>query len=267
MTKFTVLSQKDVLDLIKGSPIRSSTIDPIPVDLFILSIPTLLPVLTQIINLSLQTGIFPTKLKHAQLSPILKKFNLDPDTLNNYRPISNLPYISKLVERVVAKQLTTYLAANSLFEPLQSAYQSNHSTETALLHVLNDLLVALDSCSEVFVRLLDCSAAFDLVDHSILLHSLNSGLGLSAALDWLCSPISLIGPSVLPYRDKSQHSTHLPVASLRALSWAPSSSRYTPCPLVISSTPTTLGIISMQMIPSYTSPMTIPCVPTPNSRP
>ena len=89
-------------------------------------------------------------------------------------------YISTLVERAVAKQITSYLATNSLFEPLQSAYRANHSTETALLHILNDLLVALDSHSQVLVSLLDCLVAFDLVDHSILLHRLNSRLGLSA---------------------------------------------------------------------------------------
>ncbi len=74
---------------------------------------------------------------------------------------------------------------------MQSTYRSNHSTETALLYVLNDLLVALDSHSQVPVNLLDCSAAFDLVDHSILLHCLNSHLGLlGIPLDWLRSYLS-----------------------------------------------------------------------------
>ena len=134
-----------------------------------LSLPALLPVLTAIVNHSLQSGIFPDHLKQAQLSPILKKFNLDPETLNNYRPISNLSFISKLVERAVAKQLTAYMAENDLFEPYQSAYRSNHSTETTLLCVMDSLLVALDNRSQVFVSLLDCSAAFDLVVHDILL--------------------------------------------------------------------------------------------------
>ncbi len=191
MSKITVLAKKEVLELISGSPMKSSAIDPIPVDLFKLSIPTLLPGLTLIISLSLQSGISPSQLKHAQLSPILKKFNLDPGTLNNYRPISNLPYISKLLEHAVVKQLTSYLGTNKLLKPLQSAYQFNHSTETALLYVLNDLLVALDNRSQVLVSLLDCSAAFNLVDHSLLLPRLNSRLGLSGIpLDWLRSYLS-----------------------------------------------------------------------------
>ena len=126
-----------------------------------------LPALTLIINLSLQSNIFPTKLKHAQFFPILKKFNNDPDTLNNYHPIPNHLYISKLVERTVAEQSISYIATNDLFEPLQLAYCANHSTETAVLYVLNDLLVALDSHSQVLVSLFDCSVASDLVDHSI----------------------------------------------------------------------------------------------------
>ena len=91
----------------------------------------------------------------------------------------------------MAKQITSYIATNSLFEPLQSAYRAKHSTETALLHILNDLLVALDSRSQVLVSLLDCLAAFDLVDHSILLHHLNYRLGLSALPPQLTAVLSL----------------------------------------------------------------------------
>ncbi len=116
-TKFKILTESEVLKLIKNSPIKSLPLDPIPADL-----PTLLPVLTSIVNLSLQQGIVPSLLKSAQLSPILKKASLDPETLNNYRPISNLTYLSKLVERAVTAQLTDYLSLNNLLEPYQSAY-------------------------------------------------------------------------------------------------------------------------------------------------
>ncbi len=122
------------------------------------------------INLSLQNGHVPDLLKDAQLTPILKKHNLDHDVLNNYRPISNLSYLSKLVERVVAAQLDAYMAKHNLLEPFQSAYHKYHSTETAIVCVLNDLLCAIDDNNMVFVCLLACSAAFELVDHSILLH-------------------------------------------------------------------------------------------------
>ena len=94
--------------------------------------------------------------------------------LNHYQPISNLLYLSKLVERAVAQQLSDYMANNNLLEPLQLAYCKSHSTETAIIYVLNDLILALDSSDIVFVALFDCSAALDLVDHQILLQRLSS---------------------------------------------------------------------------------------------
>ena len=148
----------------------------------------LTPAISSIVNLSLRDGAVPTQLKGAQLIPILKKHGLDLDSLNNYRPISNLTYISKLVERAVAAQLSDYLSIHGLQEPLQSAYHKAHSTETTITRVLNDLLVAIDNQNMVYVTLLDCSAAFDLVDHPTLIHRLEHRLGVTGtALEWFRS--------------------------------------------------------------------------------
>ena len=157
LSTFKTVSAKEVLDLIKHSPIKSSPLDPIPAAVFSKSYPTLINILVSIINLSLQDGHVPDLLKDAQLTPILKKHNLDRDVLNNYRPISNLSYLSKLVECVVAAQLDAYMAEHNLLEPFQSAYRKHHSTETAIVCVLNDLLCAIDDNNMVFVCLLDCS--------------------------------------------------------------------------------------------------------------
>ena len=89
--------------------------------------------------------------KEAQLTPIIKKHNLDLNILNHYQPISHFPYLSKLVESVVVQQLSDHMVHNSLLEPLQSAYRKSHSTETAIIYVLNDLLTALDSNDIDFV--------------------------------------------------------------------------------------------------------------------
>ena len=108
-------------------------------------------------------AIFPLHWKRALVRPLLKKEGLDP-VFKNYRPVSNLAYASKLEETVVAKQLQHYLFSNDLFPVLQSAYRPNHSTETALLKVTNDILLNMND-QRVTLLLLDLSAVFDTVDH------------------------------------------------------------------------------------------------------
>jgi hypothetical protein len=100
----------------------------------------LLHPITRIINLSLSSGVFPDEMKLALLFPVLKKSELDSKVLSNYRPVSNLSFLSKLVERVVVKQLTFHPESENLMVPVHSAYRSNHSTETALLKIVNDPL-------------------------------------------------------------------------------------------------------------------------------
>jgi hypothetical protein len=120
------------------------------------------------------------------VTPLLKKSSLDRENMKNYRPVSNLPYVSKLLEKVVMKQLNDHMEDHALCEPLQSAYRSNHSTETAMVKVMNDLLVAADTKKQcVLLVLLDLSAAFDTIDHSVLLQRLRNMFGVDGdALDW-----------------------------------------------------------------------------------
>ena len=99
--------------------------------------------------------------------------------------------MSKVIEKVVAFQLTSYLENNYLYEPLQSAYKQFHSTETALIKVHNDIVTAIDNGSSVIFVLLDLSAAFDTVDHRILLKRLSARFGIcNKALDWFVSYLS-----------------------------------------------------------------------------
>ena len=95
--------------------------------------------------------------------------SLDPDDLKNYRPVSNLSFLSQVLERIVLSQLNEHLNLNNLLSPLQSAYRPNHSTETALLRIVNDLLTAMDNNKICILTLFDLSAAFDTIDHQILL--------------------------------------------------------------------------------------------------
>ena len=94
------------------------------------TLPTLIPS-----NSSFDHGIFPLKLRTAVMKPLLKKDNLDLNVFQNYRPVSNIPFISKVLEKVAVKRLTNHLDINGLQEDYQSAYKLMHSTETALLKV------------------------------------------------------------------------------------------------------------------------------------
>ncbi|WP_419612617.1 RNA-directed DNA polymerase, partial [Thiolapillus sp.] len=126
--------------------------------------------------------------------PLLKKNNqtgLDANSLNNYRPVSNLPFLSKVLEKVVLHQLRGHLLANNLSETFQSAYRAHHSTETALLDVTNCLLGSADEGRVSILTLLDLSAAFDTLDHSILLTRLHDMFGISGkAFEWFSSYLS-----------------------------------------------------------------------------
>ena len=125
--------------------------------------------------------------KNALVHPLLKKAGLKPIN-KNFRPVSNLQVTSKITEKSVAIQLQDHMTANNLLPALQSAYRQNHSTETALLKVKNDLLLNMDNRHVTLLVMLDLSAAFDTVDHGILLHRLQSKLGLpDKALLWFKS--------------------------------------------------------------------------------
>ena len=108
--------------------------------------------------------------------------------MKNYRPVSNLTFTSKVIEKVVSGRLNEHLIKNSMFDPLQLAYRDKHSTETALIKVQNDILSALDAGSSAILLMLDLSAAFDTIDHDILLSRLCNVYGITGnALDWFRS--------------------------------------------------------------------------------
>ncbi|XP_029957253.1 uncharacterized protein LOC115395750 [Salarias fasciatus] len=177
--------------ILSGIKTPTCSLDPIPSSLIKTCLPIISPLITQIINSSLSSGSVPQSLKLAAITPILKKPGLDPDNPANFRPISNLPFLSKVLERVIASQLQTHLSSNSLYEPFQSGFRSKHSTETALLKITNDLLLSSDSGHLNILILLELTAAFDTISHSILLSRLKSTLNITgSALSWFQSYLS-----------------------------------------------------------------------------
>ena len=197
LTKFHNLSPQEVKKMILATPNKSCDLDPIPTNLLKNILPSVLQLITNIVNLSLEHGMFPDTLKLALVKPLLKKANLDLID-NNFRPVSNLAYIGKLTERAAASQLTDHIDRFNLREPYQSAYRALHSTETALLKVKTDIVSALDRQEVACLILLDLSAAFDTIDHSTLIQRLQQRFAVSStSLDWFCSYLTNRTQSVI----------------------------------------------------------------------
>ncbi len=139
---FCPLTEAEVSKLLLSSHPTTCPLDPIPSHLLQAISPTLLPALTHIINTSLRTGIFPTAFKQARVTPLLKKPTLNTSLLENYRPVSLLPFVAKTLERVVFNQLSLFLSQYNKLDAKQSGFRSGHSTETALLSVTEALRIA-----------------------------------------------------------------------------------------------------------------------------
>ena len=203
LSSFTPSTVDEVVKLIKQSATKSCQLDPIPTHLLKENLEAVAPIICDIVNLSLKNGIFPIEFKKAIVCSLIKKSTLDKNILKNYRPVSNLSFISKITEKIVASRFKKHLLENSLHEPKQSAYRSHHSTETALISVTNDIMCAVDQKKAVVLVLLDLSAAFDTIDHSILQNRLHKRYGITGtALSWFetyltdrCQIIQLNGES------------------------------------------------------------------------
>ena len=181
---FNRMSEDDVSKLLSKSKITNCSTDPIPTKLVKDHKDVLLPLLTHIINTSLSSGIFPDEWKCALVVPLLKKRGLDLE-LKNYRPVSNLQYLSKLTERALVNQLCRQMEQGFPLPELQSAYRTGHSTETALVKVQSDILMSMDKQLVTQLVRIDLSAAFNTVDHTILLDIMNKVFGVSdMALQW-----------------------------------------------------------------------------------
>ena len=185
LCEFSLTSLNELSSFLNSMSSKSCVLDPIPAILMKNYYDTLLPVITDTVNLSFNTAIVPIAFKEPVVYSILKKDSLDREVYKNFRPISNLSSISKATEKVVAVSLNHHLEDASLHEILQSAYKKGHSTETALTRVHNDILQAIDDGECAILVLLDLSAAFDTVDDNILITRLKLRLGITGkALGW-----------------------------------------------------------------------------------
>ncbi len=161
-------------------------LDPIQSKLLKEVLPEVIDPLLAIINSSLSLGYVPKTFKLAvRLSLSLKKTQLDPKDLVNYRPILNLPFLSKILEKVASSQLYSFLEKNDICEDFQSGFRPSHCTETALIRVTNDLFLSSDRGCISLLVFLDLSATFNTFDHNILLNRFENSVGISgSALAW-----------------------------------------------------------------------------------
>ena len=176
------------LVLVLSAPCKSSDLDPLPTGLVKDCINVLVTPIVSIVNLSLSEGCFSTHFKTVLVSPLLKKPTLNRDDMKNYRPVSNLSFLSKILEKVAASRLNSHINSSNTSNDNQSAYRKFHSPETVLLKIHNDILSSMDDGRITALTLLDLSAAFDTIHHTILLRRLGNWFGVRGkALDWFKS--------------------------------------------------------------------------------
>ena len=169
-------------------PNKQCLLDPVPTWFLKKMQKELSPLIVDVVNHSFLTGYVDEQLKLALVRPLIKNPELDSQDLKSYRPVSNLPVLSKILEKVVFSRLNTHISANNLLDDQQSAYRKSYSTETALLKLQNDILIALDQGKVVGLVAMDISAAFDTVDHERLSNCFEHDFGITgAALRWLKS--------------------------------------------------------------------------------
>jgi hypothetical protein len=188
LTEFMPVTPTEVAQLLNSMSNKSSPLDYIATSLLKSCAGVFSILISHLANLSFEQATFPSKFKHALITPLLKKPGLSRSDPSNFRPISNLNTIGKILERLALKRLFPHISLSPSFSPLQSAYRKFHSTETALLKLTNDILDSIDHGKISILAALDMSAAFDTLDHATLLHRLEHTFGLSGyVISWIHS--------------------------------------------------------------------------------
>ena len=185
-TDLITVTPDEVKKVLISIPAKSSSLDFVPTSLIKQCDSVFAEIITRLANLSFTQGKFPSKYKFSVVTPLLKKANLNSDDPANFRPISNLNNISKILERLFLNRFQTHVCNCDNFSPVQSAYRRNFSTETALLHTLDTVYTSANYGKPTLLISLDFSAAFDTIDHSTLLNRLSKSFGVTGCvLAWI----------------------------------------------------------------------------------
>ena len=198
---FEPVSEREVIKIVKSLKSNSVGVDNLNAFTLKFFIDRIGLVLTHIINLSFEYGIFPDRWKYALIKPIPKVSHPLQET--DYRPISLLCTLSKIIEKLAAFQINSYLEKHNLFDPNQSAYKKYFGCNTALLKITDDIMDAIDDSEITLLILLDFSKAFDTINHRLLLEKL-SILGFSfEARKWIESYLTDRFQKVIANEDSS----------------------------------------------------------------
>jgi hypothetical protein len=184
LQEFQPVTGSHVVQILRSMRLKHNSLDLLPSWLLKKTSSVLLPVIVCLVNCILVQGM-PAKYKHSIITPLLKGKSLDQNELKNYRPVANFPTIVKIIENVIADQMMSHLTRNVLLDQHQYAYKPHHSCETAVLSTLNDIYMAADRKEISIAVLLDMSAAFDTVDHGLLLKKLEVMGITDKALEWM----------------------------------------------------------------------------------
>ena len=203
---FTPTDEEEILKIVKRlKPSRSSGHDEISVYILKKIIKQITTPLSYIFNLSLSSGICPNSLKIAKVIPIFKRKD-DPSLLTNYRPISLLPSISKILEKIIHKRLYIFLHVNDLLIPNQFGFRKGHSTDLAIIQLLDKITDSFANKKHLIGIFMDLSKAFDTIDHDILIYKLKRYGIRGLALSWIIDYLSNRKQYVLYKSSKSQNS-------------------------------------------------------------
>ena len=176
-----MITSEELIKIVSVMNKTTCSSDPFPSKLLMSHLPTIIDTIMHIINLCLSTSVFPASFKSAVVLPSIKKPGLDPPVFKNYRPVSNLSFLSKLIEKVISSRILKHIADNELIDKFQSAYRCGHRTETALLRVYNDIVTMVGMGNGSYLVLLDLSAAFDTIDHDTLFVILQKYVGITGS--------------------------------------------------------------------------------------
>ena len=186
-SRFSRITEDQVEKIIRSMPSKFCELDVMPPKILKQIISSIITPITNLINNSLENGVFANKWKTAIIKPLIQKAGLDL-ICKNYRPVSNLSFLSKILEKFALLQFNNHCIVNKLLPDYQSAYREHFSCETALVKLMDDILWNMEAQQITAVLVIDLSAAFDTVDYDVLLDVLNNRFGLDGKTqDWIDS--------------------------------------------------------------------------------